>query len=89
MKAQSPEFPLKEIARSCGQSWKSLLPNEKAFYIEMAKNDKDRYEKEYAMETVENGGTPLPFKIKHKNKQQPKPVPHDFSRPTNPDMDDA
>jgi hypothetical protein len=36
-------MPQKDIARALGQKWNSLSDEEKKPYVEMAKQDKDRF----------------------------------------------
>ncbi|GBF95760.1 hypothetical protein Rsub_08196 [Raphidocelis subcapitata] len=48
IKAKNPSYGVTDIAKELGAAWKLLGEKEKSKYEDMAKKDKERYEKEVA-----------------------------------------
>ena len=46
VKEKNPEFKMGDIAKELGAMWRALSAEEKEPYEEMARKDKERYEKE-------------------------------------------
>ena len=44
----NPDFKATEIAKELGRMWKDLSPTEKAYYEQLAADDKERFKKEKA-----------------------------------------
>ena len=51
IKEENPEMSTKDITAELGRLWKSLSEEEKAPYVELANNDKNRYESEKSGES--------------------------------------
>ena len=44
--AANPDFKATEIAKELGRMWKDVSPTEKAYYEQLAADDKERFTKE-------------------------------------------
>ena len=46
VKEENPDFSITDVAKELGVRWKSVTGDEKVKYEELAKKDKERYERE-------------------------------------------
>lgn len=60
MRKQNPDMSTVQISKLTGEKWHALSDGEKKKYQDLAAMDKQRFEKELAEETRQNGGRPLP-----------------------------
>ena len=56
MKEEQPELSFGAMGKALGEKWKSIEPKDKTKYEELAKKDKERYEKEKAAYEAKGDG---------------------------------
>ena len=62
------------MMKICGEAWRKMPEEIQQKYKDISAVDKIRYEREKALETLENGGV----KLNCKRKTQPNPFSEDF-----------
>ena len=79
VKEQHPDMKVTEMAKVMGSKWKELSADEKQKYVDMATEDKARYQREKAAWDLEHPDQAKPAPKKRATKAAAAPAPDDSS----------
>ena len=79
VKEQHPDMKVTEMAKVMGSNWKELSADEKQKYVDMAAEDKARYQREKAAWDLEHPDQAKPAPKKRATKAAAAPAPDDSS----------